>query len=91
MNAFNDYIQPHSLVMRVENPPSMAELQAIQGVSKVTFLGDRQVRVYFESDEAITERLVAASVQQGWRLREITLDKGLLDDVFKQLSTQPHP
>lgn len=91
MNAFNDYIQPHSLIMRMENPPSMADLQAIQGVSKVTFLSDRQIRVYFESDEAITERLVAASVQQGWRLREIALDKGLLDDVFKQLSTQPHP
>jgi ABC-2 type transport system ATP-binding protein len=91
MNAFNDYIQPHSLVLRVENPPSMAELQAIQGVSKVNFLSDRQIRIYFESDEAIAERLVTASVQQGWRLREITLDKGLLDDVFKQLSTQSHP
>jgi ABC-2 type transport system ATP-binding protein len=91
MNAFNDYIQPHSLLMRVENPPSTADLQAIQGVSKVTFLSDRQVRVYFESDEEIAERLVAASVQHGWRLREISLDKGLLDDVFKQLSTQPHP
>ncbi len=91
MNAFNDYIQPHSLVMRVENPPTMAAVQAIQGVRKVEFMTDRQIRIYFDSDEEITERLVAASVQHGWRLREITLDKGLLDDVFKQLSTQPNP
>ncbi|HEX6427697.1 MAG TPA: ABC transporter ATP-binding protein, partial [Niastella sp.] len=91
MNAFNDYIQPHSLVMRVENPPTMAELLAVQGVSKVEFMTDRQIRIYFDSDEEIAERLVAASVQHGWRLREITLDKGLLDDVFKQLSTQPNP
>jgi ABC-2 type transport system ATP-binding protein len=55
----------------------------------VEFLTDRQVRVYFDSgDEEITERLVTASVQYAWRLREISLDKGLLDDVFKQLSTQ---
>ena len=91
MNAFNDYIQPHSLVMRVENPPTMAELLNVQGVNKVEFMTDRQIRIYFDSEEEVAERLVAASVQNGWRLREITLDKGLLDDVFKQLSTQPNP
>lgn len=91
MNAFNDYIQPHSLVMRVEDPPTMAALQAIPGVNRVEFLTDRQIRVYFNNEEEIAERLVTTSVQQGWRLRELTLDKGLLDDVFKQLSTQPTP
>jgi ABC-2 type transport system ATP-binding protein len=90
MNAFNDYIQPHSLVIRMENPPTATELQTVPGVSKVEFLTDRQVRIYFDSDEEIAERLVAASIQQGWRLREISLDKGLLDDIFKQLSTQSH-
>jgi ABC-2 type transport system ATP-binding protein len=88
MNAFNDYIQPHSLLIRMENPPTAAELLTVSGVTKVEFLTDRQVRIYFDSDEEITERLVAASVQHAWRLREISLDKGLLDDVFKQLSTQ---
>lgn len=90
MSAFNDYIQPHSLLIRMENPPAAAELLTVPGVTKVEFLTDRQVRVYFSSDEEISERLVAASVQHGWRLREISLDKGLLDDVFKQLSNQPH-
>jgi len=91
MNAFNDYIQPHSVLVRMENLPSAEELLAVQGVSRVEFLTDRQARIYFDSDEEITERLVAASVQHAWRLREISLDKGLLDDVFKQLSNQPHP
>jgi len=91
MTAFNDYLQPHSLSMRLENPPPAAGLLAVPGVTRVEFLTDRQVRVYFDSDEEITERLVAASIQHGWRLREIHLDKGLLDDVFKQLSTQSHP
>lgn len=91
MSAFNDYIQPHSLLMRVENAPTMEALQAIPGVSKVNFLSDRQIRVYFDSDEEVAELLVAASVLHGWRLRELSFDKGLLDDVFKQLSTQPHP
>jgi ABC-2 type transport system ATP-binding protein len=90
MNAFNDYIQPHSLLVRMENPPPAAGLLAVQGVTRVEFLTAQQVRIYFDSDEEIAERVVAASIQNAWRLREISLDKGLLDDVFKQLSTQSH-
>lgn len=91
MNAFNDYIQPHSLVIRMEQPPTATELLMIQGVTRVEFMTDRQVRIYFDSDEEIAERLVTASVQNDWKLRELSLDKGMLDDIFKQLSTQPHP
>jgi ABC-2 type transport system ATP-binding protein len=90
MNAFNDYIQPHSLLMRMEQPPTAAELLTVQGVTRVEFLTARQARIYFDSDEEVAERLAAASLQNGWKLREISLDKGLLDDVFKQLSNQSH-
>jgi len=88
MDAFNNYVQPHSVLLRMENPPSVAELMKIPGTTKVEFLSDRQVRLYFDGDQDITERIITASVQQGWRLREINLDKGLLDDIFKQLSIQ---
>jgi ABC-2 type transport system ATP-binding protein len=87
MDAFNSYAHPHSITLRLENPPSEADLRAIQGVTGVEFLTDRQVRIDFDGDEEISERLVAASVLHGWRLREISLEKGLLDDIFKQLST----
>ena len=72
----------------MENPPSATELMKIPGATKVEFLSDRQIRIYFDGDQDITERIISASVQQGWRLREINLDKGLLDDIFKQLSIQ---
>lgn len=88
MDAFNNYVQPQSILIRMENPPAAADLQKIPGVTKVQFLNDRQVRVYFDGDEEITERLIAANIQYGWRFREVSLDKGLLDDIFKQLSTQ---
>jgi ABC-2 type transport system ATP-binding protein len=90
MNAFNDYIQPHSLVIRMERPPATTELLMIKGVTKAEFMTDRQARVYFDGDEEVAERLIAASIQHDWKLRELTLDKGLLDDIFKQLSIQPH-
>lgn len=88
MDAFNNYVQPHSVLMRLENRPSEELLLKIAGVSKVDFLSDKQVRVYFDGGEDITERLMAASMQHHWKLREINFDKTLLDDTFKQLSAQ---
>ncbi|QHS63339.1 ABC transporter ATP-binding protein [Chitinophaga agri] len=88
MDAFNNYIEPHSVLMHMENPPAAEALMAIPGVTKTDFLTERQVRVHFNGDQEITEHLIAASIQQGWRLREITLDKTALDEVFKQLSNQ---
>ena len=89
MDAFNNYANPHSLTIRLENPPAEADLRAVQGVTRVEFLTDRLIRVDFDGDEEVSERIVAASLQHGWRLREISPEKGLLDDIFKQLSTSP--
>jgi len=88
MDAFNNYVQPHNILLRAENLPPEAELLKVPGVTNVEFLTGKQVRIYFDGNQEITERLVAAALQQGWRLREISFDKGLLDDTFKQLSNQ---
>jgi ABC-2 type transport system ATP-binding protein len=88
MDAFNNYVEPHSVLMQMENPPVAAELLKIAGVDKVDFVTERQARVYFTGDREITERLIAASVHNSWRLSEISLDKTALDEIFKQLSTK---
>ncbi|HEY8389281.1 MAG TPA: ABC transporter ATP-binding protein [Parasegetibacter sp.] len=87
MDAFNNYVEPHSMLIHFENAPTADSLLLINGVTKVDFLTDKQVRVYFDCDQEITERLVETSVANGWRLREITLDKTALDEIFKQLSS----
>lgn len=88
MDAFNNYIQPASLLLRMENPPSPAAIQMVPGVTKVEFLTEKQARIYFDGDQQISETIIEAGVQNGWKIREATLDKNLLDDIFKQLSTQ---
>lgn len=88
MDAFNNYVEPHSVLLHLENPPSAEELLAIPGITKADFLKERQVRLFFSGDQDITERIVETSVRNGWRLREIGLDKSSLDEVFKQLSNQ---
>jgi len=86
MDAFNNYIQPHSVLLYMDNPPAAEELLAIQGASRVNFLTERQVRLYFNGDQEISKRIIETSVGRGWQLREISLDKSSLDEIFAQLS-----
>jgi len=89
MDAFNNYSKGKAILVRLDNPPQKEVLLKVRGVTDVEFLNEQQIRIHFEySHEEVSDALVAASVEGGWRLREIKLDKELLDDVFKYLSTQ---
>lgn len=88
IDAFNNYIEPNSLLLRFENPPSAEALEQIPGVSRAEYLSERQVRLFFSGDQEVSDLIVAASVQHNWKLRELNLEKGALDEVFKQLSTR---
>ena len=86
MQAFNNYVAPHSLFVGMENLPAAEVLMQIQGVSRVEELRRNSARIYFEGDEEIAERIVAESIQHGWRLREISVDKSSIDEIFAELS-----
>lgn len=88
MDAFDNYLQPNSLLVHLEQPPSNDQLEQIPGVVQAEFISDKRIRIFFEKDDGISERIVAASMERGWRLREIHFEKGILDDVFKQLSSR---
>lgn len=88
MDAFDNYLQPNSLLVKMLNMPGEPALLGIRGVQRVEFLSDKEVRIYFDGNQEIEENIVSASVQHNWRLKEISADKSLLDDTFKQLSTQ---
>ncbi|TCD01250.1 ABC transporter ATP-binding protein [Pedobacter psychroterrae] len=86
MDAFNNYIEPHSLLLQLENPPAESVLLEIPGVNKVEFLTSRQVRLYFSGDQLIIEQVAAICIEKGWGLRGLNLDKTALDEIFKLLS-----
>lgn len=88
MDAFDNYMQPNSLLVLLDNMPDSAALMGIQGVTKVELLTDKQARIYYNGDKDFNDRVVKASVLHNWQLREITADKTLLDDTFKKLSSQ---
>jgi ABC-2 type transport system ATP-binding protein len=86
IEAFNNYQKPNSIVVHMENPPTLKELKAIAGMIQVDFLTPKQVRLEFDSKQDITEKFVVTSVEKNWRLTEIAPEKYSLDDIFAKLS-----
>lgn len=88
MDAFNNYIMPDTMLVFMDNPPSVEELGAIPGITGVDPLNDRSIRLRFNASPDISKTIIAMSVQQGWELKELMLEKGSLDEVFAQLSNK---
>ncbi|WP_127124762.1 ABC transporter ATP-binding protein [Pseudoflavitalea rhizosphaerae] len=89
MDAFNNYVQAKSILLRVDNPPPIHELKQVTGVAQAEYITTNQARVWFSNgQDDIAEKLAGAALAGGWKLREISFDKHLLDDIFKELSTQ---
>jgi ABC-2 type transport system ATP-binding protein len=88
MEAFDNYIEPDSLIMILLNPPVLKAIENLRGVKAVEKLGQTKFRVRFEAGQEISERLIQTSTDQGWRMREITLEKSSLDQIFAQLSNK---
>ena len=88
MDAFNNYIKPDSLIVALMNPPAINVLQSFDGVTRVEAINSTQFRIHFSDGQSITERLIRTSVEQGWRMSEISLEKSSLDQIFAQLSNQ---
>jgi len=86
MEAFDNYIAPHSMLVVMENAPPAEAFQAIEGITRVEYLTEKQLRIYFNGDKGISETLVQESARQGWRLRELNMEKNSLDETFAQLS-----
>jgi ABC-2 type transport system ATP-binding protein len=84
--AFNNYIEPDSLIMAVEGTPDTNELYTVPGVQKFEVLHDKNIRVFFNRGPQITKDLIKLCVEKGWPLTEIYLEKSSLDGIFAQLS-----
>jgi ABC-2 type transport system ATP-binding protein len=86
MEAFNNYIEATSLLVALDAPPSVKTLASIPGISGVEHLHGHTFRMRFTGMPNITEDIVRLSVDNGWRLTEISLEKSSLEEVFAQLS-----
>ena len=86
MDAFHNYIKPSRIVVSMESPPPLEELRSIGGILEVEFVHPKKIVMEFEGSQEVVERIVEISVEKGWRLTEIMLEKSSLNTIFAQLS-----
>lgn len=88
VEAFDGYLKPHGILLSMAAMPPSEQLRAIPGITAVEALNGQTVRLGFDGSPDITERLIARSIAEGWRLQEISLEKTSLESVFKHLSSE---
>lgn len=86
MDEFDNYVAPTTFVVCWDNPPAEAERAALPGTTACEDLGDNRYRFHFTRRPDITEQVIARSVERGWGLKEIQLERRSLDEIFARLS-----
>ena len=86
IDEFHDSVKSNNCIVRLENAPVEEELRNIPGVIKVKKLDEHTFRMQFEQDMPVTNRVAEISVNRGWRLSEIQMEKVSMDEIFAQLS-----
>ena len=88
LTTFKNYLKPDTILMIMDSPPNIEELEDISGVLKVKLINSKTIRVQFNSQQDISEILIVESVKKGWQLKEIYLERNTLDDVFAKLAVK---
>lgn len=74
-----------SIIVAFSNPPALEQMQAIQGVTKVDPLGEKQFRCHYTLQTNPTDLLVQTAVAKQWGLLQLTPEKASLETLFMQL------
>lgn len=86
IDEFDNYIEPDTFVAKFENRPTEVELSRVEGIVQVIPLSETRYRFRFEGGSEVMQRMIECSVNNGWGLSEIALEKISLDEIFAQLS-----
>jgi ABC-2 type transport system ATP-binding protein len=86
MDAFNNYIAPQSILLEFENPPTPEAIGMVKGINRVERLTPKSFRIFYDGTKTVCETIVTTSVQNGWRLSQLTVEKNSIDEIFRQLT-----
>lgn len=82
------YGQVSGFIVSLRNPPALAALQGIIGVTHVERLSEQQFRVLHSIEQNPSAELLAMAAQQGWQLEQLTPLQAKLEDVFVKITDE---
>ncbi|MGN6417033.1 MAG: ATP-binding cassette domain-containing protein [Pseudobacter sp.] len=86
IEMFDNYIEPNSLILSLDTPPLQDEILKLEGVRSVEQMAPYKFRLGYDGDKRTAQKIAAASVNNGWGLMELMIEKSSLDAVFASLS-----
>jgi ABC-2 type transport system ATP-binding protein len=86
LDMFDNYIEPNTLVLSLDTPPDQEELLKLEGVKSIEQLAPSRFRLGYDGDKKTAQRIAGSSVNNGWGLMELIIEKSSLDAVFARLS-----
>jgi ABC-type multidrug transport system, ATPase component len=86
MEDFDNYVAPESFIVEYACPPGQDVLETLADNAGVESLGGGRFRISLKDDMSITERYIRESVDKGWGLKDLHVERASLDEVFACLS-----
>ncbi len=90
MQALEQRLGSHALLLETRNGLDAAVLEQVNGVSDVELLDKRRARLRFSADNP-AEAVATCVAEQGWGLVELALDRQTLEQVFVDLTCSDAP
>lgn len=86
LEMFDNYIEPNSLVVVLDTPPTHDELLKLEGIRSIEQLAPSRFRLGYDGEKKTAQRIAEISVTNRWGLMELIIEKSSLDAVFARLS-----
>ncbi len=86
--GLSQHMESSNLIVTLNSPPTIDQLQNISGVVSVELLNTTQFKLYYQPDNNPTEALVNLAVNQHWQLTELMPNQHSLEDIFMNIIQQ---
>jgi len=77
-----------SLLLTLNSPPDIAQLQQLTGVITVESLNSTRFKLHYQPDSNPTQELLNRAVTENWQLTELSPEQHSLEDVFMNIIQQ---
>lgn len=78
-------LQVSSLLLECKTPPTLVEIEAIQGVTGTEQLSENRFRVLFHPGQSPAPALALAAAEKHWQLLQLTPETPTLENLFMQV------
>ncbi|BAW79920.1 ABC transporter ATP-binding protein [Candidatus Nitrosoglobus terrae] len=75
-------MQTTSILIKLDNPPTKEMLMSLKGIDSIDIERDGRIRLCYGPEQDPVDELVYRSVNEGWRLRELTPERHTLEEIF---------